>query len=162
MKKYSLEIQWAIIFMLMMLVWMVLERWAGLHDKYIYLHPYLTNLVAIPAISIFVLAIIDKKQSYYKGLMTYSQGFFTGLVITVIITVLSPITTYITLKLITPHFFINAINYAVFKGSMSFEQAEAYFNMKSYIFQSAIGSFIMGILTSAIIALFTKSKLEKK
>jgi hypothetical protein len=48
--KYKVEIKWGVIFFLMTLVWMFLEKIAGLHDQYIDKHPVYTNLIAIPAI----------------------------------------------------------------------------------------------------------------
>lgn len=158
MKKYSIEFQWAIIFVLMMLVWMVIERWFGLHDEHINLHQYFSNLVAIPAIAIYVMALIDKKQSYYKNEMNYKQGFISGLIITIIITILSPLTQYITSTYITPNYFVNVINYSVINDLMTFEEAEAYFNLKNYIYQTLMFTPVMGIVTTAIVAFFVKSK----
>ena len=71
MSKYKIEIKWAIIFLLMGLVWMVLEKAFGFHDVHIDKHPIYTNLVAIPAIAIFVFALLDKRKNYYNGSMTY-------------------------------------------------------------------------------------------
>ncbi|MFN8257850.1 MAG: hypothetical protein U0W24_19290 [Bacteroidales bacterium] len=61
MKSIKIEIKWAIIFSVVALLWMVLEKLCGLHDKYIDYHLYLTNLFAIPAIVTMVLALKDKK-----------------------------------------------------------------------------------------------------
>mgnify|MGYP001280577373 CR=1 FL=1 len=41
---------------------------------------------------------------------------------------------------------------------MTKEDANNLFNLESYIFQATIGALIMGIITSVIVALFTKSK----
>ncbi len=41
---------------------------------------------------------------------------------------------------------------------MTQPDAEAYFNLKSYMVQSLIGAAIMGIITSAVVALFTQTK----
>ncbi|MBK6799704.1 MAG: hypothetical protein IPG76_23775 [Acidobacteria bacterium] len=38
------ELKWGVIFSLVALLWLVLEFAVGLHDKYISMHPYLTNL----------------------------------------------------------------------------------------------------------------------
>ena len=54
MKNLKLELKWAIIFVIMSLAWMVLEKLCGLHGKYIDYHLYLTNLFAIPAIWVMV------------------------------------------------------------------------------------------------------------
>jgi hypothetical protein len=36
--------------------------------------------------------------------------------------------------------------------------AEAQFNLKSYIIQSTVGALVMGIVTTAIVAIFTRKK----
>ena len=71
---------------------------------------------------------------------------------------LSPLTQTITSLVITPEFFPNMIDYAVDKGKMSQPEAEAYFNLKSYIMQGLIGAPVMGLITTAIVAIFTRKK----
>ncbi|MBD3629527.1 DUF4199 domain-containing protein [Cyclobacterium sp.] len=158
MKKHQTEIKWGIIFGLMSLLWMVLERMAGLHDQYIEQHAIYTNFVAIPAIAIYVLGLLEKRKKYYGGSMTYGQGFKTGLIITLVVTLLTPLTIWLTLALITPDFLENARSYAVESGKMEQQAAEAYFSQGNYMIQSIVGAPIMGILTTAIVALFTRKK----
>lgn len=158
MGKYKIEIKWAIIFTVMGLLWMLLERITGLHSTNIDKHAIFTNFIAIPAIAIYVLALLDKRKNYYGGTMTYKQGFISGLIITGIVTLLSPLTQYITTTIITPNFFDNMIEYVVDEGTMTREAAENYFNTKSYIIQALIGAPVMGILTTAIVAFFTKKE----
>ena len=158
MKKIKIEIKWAIIFVVMTLIWMVLEKLVGLHDEHIDKHPIYTNFIAIPAIAIYVFALLDKRKNFYKGAMTYKQGFITGLIITAIVTVLSPLTQYITSTIITPEYFPNMINYSVETGKLTQEAAEEYFNLKNYLLQVIIGTPLMGILTTAIVAIFTRKK----
>jgi len=158
MKKIKIEIKWAIIFVVMTLIWMILEKLAGLHDEHIDKHPIYTNFIAIPAIAIYVFALLDKRKNFYKGEMTYKQGFITGLIITAIVTLLSPLTQYITSTIITPEYFPNMISYSVETGKLTQEAAEEYFNLKNYLLEVIIGTPIMGILTTAIVAIFTRKK----
>ncbi len=88
--------------------------------------------------------------------MTYHQGFLTGLIITLIVTVLSPLSQYVTSTFITPEYFPNAIEYSVHEGKMTQQAAEEYFSLKNYLVQGLIGAPVMGILTSSIVALFTR------
>ena len=162
MSKFKIEIKWAIIFCVMLLVWMFLERLAGLHSEHIDKHPIYTNFGALPAIAIFVFALLDKRKNYFHGAMTYKQGFVTGLIITLIVTVLSPLIQFITSTIISPDYFANAIKYSVGEGKMTQEAAENYFNMKSYIVQGLIGTPFMGLLTSAIVAIFIKRDAKAK
>jgi hypothetical protein len=158
MGKIKIEIKWAIIFTIMMLLWMLLEKIAGLHDQYIDKHMIYTNFVAIPAILIYVFALLDKRKNFYAGSLSYVQGLVSGLIITLIITILSPLSQYITIAFITPEYFPNVIEYSVKTGMMSQEDAEAYFNLNSYIKQAVIGSSLMGVVTSAIVAIFVRKK----
>jgi len=158
MGKYKIEIKWAFIFIGMMLLWMLLERLTGLHDQHIDKHMIYTNFVAIPSIIIYVFALLDKRKNFYNGKINYLQAFISGLVITFVVTVFTPLSQYITSTLITPDYFVNAIDYSVKNGMMTQEAAESYFNLSSYIKQSVIGAPIMGILTSAIVAIFVRKK----
>jgi hypothetical protein len=45
-------------------------------------------------------------------------------------------------------------------GHMTQEAAESYFNIRSYIIQGIVGAPVMGIVTSAVVAFFVKSKTE--
>lgn len=158
MHNLKIELKWATIFVGMSLLWMILEKLLGLHDKYIDKHAIFTNFIAIPAILIYVLALLDKRKNDYNGRMTYKQGVICGLIITAMVTVVSPITQYITTNIITPEYFPNVIKYSVNSGKLTQQDAENYFNLKSYIIQGLIGSPIMGIITTLIVAFFTKKK----
>lgn len=158
MKKIQIEIKWGILFVLMGLVWMVLERVAGLHDVYIEQHPVYTNLFAIPAIALYVFALLEKRKKDYGGIMNYKQGVISGLWITLVVTIFSPLSMYLTATIITPDFFTNAIEASVRLGEMSREEAEAYFSLKNYTIQSVMFAPVMGIVTSLIVAFFTKKE----
>ncbi len=158
MKNFGIEFKWAMIFIVALLIWMYLEKIVGLHDQHIAKHLIYTNLFAIVAIILYVLALRDKKQHYYKGNMTWTQGLIAGIVISIIVTIFSPLTQYIISTYITPDYFTNIINYSVENGKTTLQNAQAYFNLKSYMIQSAFGALAMGLVTSAIVAFFVKSK----
>ncbi len=156
MKKYAVEIKWALIFVAMSLAWMVMERALGWHDQHIDKHATYTNFIAIPAILIYVFALLEKRKKDYGGVMTWKQGFISGLIISLIVMVLSPLTQVITSTIITPDYFSNAIEHAVSTGKLEQAAAEKFFNLGSYIVQGLIGALIMGAITSAIVAIFTR------
>ena len=158
MKKFAIEIKWGIIFTLVALLWMVLEKQLGWHDELISKHAVYTNLFAIPAILVFVLAIFDKRKNYFHGKMTWLQGFLAGIGVTLVVAVLSPLSQYITTTMITPEYFPNVIAYSVENGKLSQEQAEKYFSLSNYIVQSIVGGVVMGVITSAIVAIFARKK----
>lgn len=159
MKSIKIEIKWAIIFSVVGLLWMVLEKLSGLHAEYIDYHLYLTNLFAIPAIVVMVMALKDKKKSFYDGQMDFKQGLISGVVLSVIIALLSPITQWITSFIITPEYFPNVIKRSVEIGYFkTTAEAEANFNYQNYAVQGAIGALVMGIITTAIAMFFIRTK----
>jgi len=160
MKNRTIEIKWGVIFILVSLAWMVMERALGWHDENIADHATYTNLFAIVAITIYVFALRDKKNNFYQGKMTYKQGFISGVILTLVVTIVTPLSQYITSTIITPNYFTNMINYSVETQGFTQEEAEEYFNLQNYIIQSTIFALIVGIITSAVVAIFIKSKKE--
>jgi hypothetical protein len=162
MKNIKIEIKWSIIFSIMVLLWMVLEKLCGLHGKYIDYHLYLTNLFAIPAIIVMVMALKDKKKNFYDGQMNYKQGLISGIILSVIIALLSPLTQWVTSFVITPEYFPNVIKRSVEIGYFkTTAEAEANFNYQNYAIQGAIGALVMGIVTTVIAMIFIRTKKTK-
>jgi len=162
MKNYIIEIKWAVIFSVVILLWMLLEKISGLHSTHIDKHMYLTNLFAIPAILIYVFALKDKKKNFYNDKISYKQGIISGFVLSILITLISPLTQWITSYIITPEYFTNVIKYSLETGyHSSLEEAEAYFSYKNYVVQGAFGALIMGIVTSLIVMIFLRTKKKQ-
>lgn len=161
MDKITIEIKWGVIFTLLALLWMVFEKAMGWHDLYIDKHAIYTNFFGIIAVLVYFLAIREKKRNFYNGEMTWRQGFVAGLILTIVVTVLAPLSQFITSTYITPDYFNNVIAYSVETKVMNQEQAEAYFNLKSYIIQATFGALVMGVVTAAAIAWILKTKKEK-
>lgn len=158
MKKFGIEIKWGIIFSIILLLWMQMEKMLGWHDELIEKHAIYTNFFAVVAVIVYVVALLDKRKNYYHGKMTWLQGFLSGLLIAVVVAILSPLTQYITSTIITPEYFPNVIEASVGSGKMTQEQAENYFSLRNYMIQSAVGAIIMGAVTSAIVAIFVRKK----
>jgi len=155
--KLKTEIQWAIIFSIMTLVWMGMEKMVGLHDLYISKHAIYTNFYALPSIAIYVIALLAKRKTDYEGKITYKQAFLSGMILTLIITILSPITQALTSLVISPQYFANAIEYAVGKEIMTAADASNYFSLKNYIILGLTGAPIMGTVTTAVVSLFVRN-----
>lgn len=153
--KFKTEIKYAIGFFLMTLTWMALERLIGLHSTHIDKHATYTNLYAIPSVIIYVLALIETRKNN-NGIITYSQAFKSGMIMTLFITLLSPVSQYISSTYITPHYFENVINYTVSNGLMTKEAAMSEFNLSNYLLYSIIGALVMGTLTTAVVSLVIK------
>jgi len=158
MFKIKTEFKWTIIFILMSMLWIYLEKVTGLHHEYIEYHPIYTNLYAIPAILIYVFALREKKQKFFNGKMTYKNAFISGLILTLMISLLSPLSTYASVEYISPDFFTNAIEKSVELEMMTRPEALDYFNTQNYMLQSLMFGPVFGIVTTAIVSIFVRSK----
>lgn len=162
MNAYKTEVIWGLKFVAVQLLWMVIEKTFGLHDVHIDKHIYLTNLFAILAITVYVFALREKRDKDLGGSITFAQAFKSGIIITLVVTILAPATQWITTTIITPDYFTNAIAHSVETGfHASLAEAEGYFNLKNYVVQSTIGAFIMGVITSFIVGFLIRSKTPK-
>jgi len=151
--QYTLELKWALIYSLVFLLWMIAERLTGLHDTYIYLHPMITALFVIPAISVYAFGLADYKKDLFYHRISLGKGFLFGMRLTLAITLLSPFMQLIVSNVITPDFFKNAIEYTVTHGMKTRAEAESYFNLNSYLGMSVFGSLAMGIVAAFLVAL---------
>ena len=158
MKKFAIEIRWGIQFSSITLVWMIFEKSMGWHDALISNQTKYTNLFALVAIGLYFIALAEKKKNYYKGSMDWKQGFISGMLLSTVIAILSPMVQSITYTYITPNYFEKIIEYRVAHQFQTQSQAEMYFNLKSFTIQAIFGSFSFGVLTSAIVALLLKTK----
>ncbi|MBK9272331.1 MAG: DUF4199 domain-containing protein [Saprospiraceae bacterium] len=163
MEKIEIELKWAFIFFLASLLWMVLEKVSGLHGERIGLHPYLSMLFMIPAVWIYVLALKEKNTKYFGGSMDFKSGMTSGMIISIILTLLAPLTQWIAAEFISPEYFSNVIEYSVKEGHYStVEEAKSYFNLKSYIWQSMVGALISGTLISIVVVYFLRRNSQAK
>jgi len=158
MAKFGIEVKWGFIFLCFTLVWMLAEKLLGLHSTHIDKHAFYTNFFIIPVILIYILALLEKRNNYFSGSISWSQGAKSGIVLSMVITFLSPLSQVIIHKIISPEYFSNVIKFAIDTGSLSQPDSESYFSLKSYIVQSMFGSFVVGIFLSLGISLFIKSK----
>jgi hypothetical protein len=157
MKKIQHELIWGIYFTMMMISWMDIEKIGGFHDTRIELHPFFTNLVMIPAIAIYVMAI-RKKRLQLGGRISYKQAFISGAIMTFFVTLFTPLVIYVSVTWISPDFFKNMIRFATENKLMTNTAAIEYFNLKSYMIQSVIATPFMGFITTAIVAIFSSRK----
>ncbi len=158
MKKIYIELKWAVIFTITMLSWMLLEKTLGWHEEQIANHQWLTLLFAPFAILMYLLEMREKRRRVYNGKMTWLQGFISGVILSVFVALLSPLAQYITHEFITPKYFNNVIEYSVTNDLMTRTKANEYFNINSYMWQSAFGALGFGIATAAIVAIFVRKK----
>ena len=158
MRNFLIELKWGVGFFLSGLLWVSLEKSLGWHDRLLEQHATYTLFYAPIAILIYVLALRDKRKNSYLGTMNYVQGFVSGLVVTLIVVLLTPVSQYITYELISPAYFSNSIDLSVEKKWRSLAEAQEYFSLKNHITQNLLFATAMGVMTSAVVALFLRSK----
>lgn len=158
MKKFKIEIKWAVIMSIIFLAWMTLEKQLGFHDEKIKWQMFFTMLIIFPNFILYYLALKDKKVNFYKGEMNWRQGFISGVVISFVVVIFSPITQYITHEFITPNYFDKLIALSVESKRLTLEEAKSYFNLTAYIWQSISGGLSFGVVIGAIVAYILKTK----
>lgn len=161
MKKFTIEFRWAIQYSLLSLVWLIVEKSFGLHDDRIAQQAIYTNLFAFVGVTVYYLALRDKKKNYYAGRMDWKQGTVSGIALTFLITALVPLVQYVGYNYISPTFFEHMITYAVQSKHMKPAQAEMFFNLNSYTIMGIFNALSMGVITAAVVALLLKTKPEK-
>jgi hypothetical protein len=162
MKNYSIEIKWTLRFILLVLAWAIGEKFIGLHDQHIDKYALYTNLFALPAFLFYYLGLKEKKRYVYDNKMSWTQGFVSGLVISFFIALLMPIAQFVIYKSITPHFFDTIIDYKtkspLLTRHITLNDAQSYFNLKSYMIQGVFNGLSMGVITGAIVSLLLRTK----
>jgi hypothetical protein len=161
MSQYRIEIKWAIINAVVSMLWFLGERIAGFHGKYLSEQANISLLLFFPIIIIYFLGCIDKKRNFYKGDMTYLQGFLFGLRLTVYILILTPFTQFISSYVISPDFFNRMIDYSVQAGSLTMDQAKRQFSYGNFLFISILSEIITGVPIAAFVPIWTKSAKER-
>ncbi|SIO01721.1 DUF4199 domain-containing protein [Chitinophaga niabensis] len=155
MNKYKTEVKWALIFSAMAIAWAFIGKLSGMTDSRIDKLQLFNSLVLIPGFIIYLLALLDKKK---QGPQTYKQGLISGLVLTLFVTILGTLTTFISTRLISPELFPNIIRYMVNTGQMSPEQAAQQFNLSTFIITGLIAGPVTGLIFSLVAAAFTRRK----
>jgi hypothetical protein len=160
MKKFATEIKWGIRYAFLWILWLFIEKSSGYYEAKISDHALYSALFTFVTLFVYFVALKEKKNTFFKGEMTWKQGCITGIFLTVVMTVLTPFCQIIFHKAIAPEFFPNMIAYSMSNGN-SRETAENYFSLSNYILQSAFGTLSLGVVLSAVVALFLQTKVNK-
>jgi len=161
MKNYIIEIRWAFIFTITAILWAGIEKLMGMHDSNIGTQPVFSFLFAIPAIAVYFLALLEKKQKTYNGNMSWKEGVVSGFVMSLFVAVLSPIAQWAIYTQISPEFFAKAVKFYTNRHILTEERALEAFNIQAYMKKSITESLSMGVITSALVALIVKTKTPK-
>ncbi|MDX2033082.1 MAG: DUF4199 domain-containing protein [Blastocatellia bacterium] len=157
----GMELKWGLLFSLSTLVWALIEKLGGFHDARLEQHPWFSMLFMIPAVAIYYFAVRNKRASQ-GGTIDFKQIFMFGLAVSVIVAVLSPLLQWVTHRVISPNYFANIIQLSVSTGRMTQQQAEAFFNLNSYIIQSSIFALVAGVVTTLVLAALMQTRGAQK
>jgi len=152
------EIKFGVFFSIAQLVWLLIEFLFGVQTTFIQLHHVITNFFAVPAIIIMTYAILAKRAEL-GGEITFLKALVTGILVSTVVAVLTPVVLFIFHNFINPHFFTDFQNYSVKMNKMQPQEAKEYFNIYSYILQGIFGALIMGTITSLVVAAVIKKKV---
>lgn len=158
MKKFAYEFKWAAIFTACSVIWTAFEKSMGWHDEFIARQNSYSMIFGFVAVTLYFLALSDKKKNHYDGRINWVQGFLSGMVLTVMIAALMPLALYASLTTVSPDFLANMKAHALSKGLMTPEIADTFYNLNSYITYSVFFALSTGVVTSAVVALLVRSK----
>ena len=143
--------------MVISLAWKGMENRMGLHGPRIDEQARYTYIFGGVALLLYILALRDKRDNFYNGFMSWQQGFVSGVIISVIIALFSPLSQLIVHKIIAPSYFRNAIEHGVSRGGNE-EFLIQYFSLRTKIIQSFMESLSLGIVASAAVAYFVRKR----
>lgn len=158
MKKIYIEVKWAVIFSIALLCWILLEKTMGWQDDRIADLWWLTLLFGPFAVLLYLLALREKRRRVYEGKITWTQGFISGLAISVFVALLSPLTEYVAYNFFTPDNFNTIAESSVTNNLIANTKINNVFNINNYHWQSAFGLFSFGVINTVITAFFVRKK----
>jgi len=154
----KIEIRYAVLMSLLMLLWLSLEFMVGLQDTYIQYHPYVTMFALIIPIVCSRMVLRDKLEQL-NGKIDFKQGLKTGIMVVVFAALLSIPVQLAFHFLINPDFFDDMRAYSINRAMMlgldvakAKVDAIAYFNLLSYLLQSFFGTLIFGSIIATVMA----------
>lgn len=160
-KLFRIEFKWAFILFFIQLFWFALERALGLHGENIHNYFYVSQLIAIAYAIIYYLALKEKRKKVYKGFMLYDQALATGLRLTFAILILTPISHFLLIYIISPNYLSSMKALSIARHEFDLAGASKHYSIIGSLIQSIVYYAIIGILTSLVISLFTYKKTKQ-
>lgn len=154
------EIKFAILYVLASFIWSCIEYLTGLESTHINLHPYfVTPFYILLTAVIYVLAVREKRASL-GGRITFSKAVVTGIILSLLILVLNPISFYVFNTFINPDFFKDFAQYKIHTENMTKESADAYYNFNNLLIRGSLYRCVMGIVATFLTSWFSKKNIS--
>jgi len=168
--NFKSEIRTGILLSLGLFLWLLLEFFLGFHTTRIDYHPFITWLCIVIPIAGIYWSMKVKRDRDYAGKITFIQALKSGLVVTAIMSLISPIMVFVYVSAINPLFFstmlahskvmIEGLNISIVDKEKMIEESTRNFSASSYIMQSFFGSLIMGTVLSLLTAALMKRETQ--
>lgn len=161
MKKFAIEIKWAVLITLAIIASAIVEKEMGLYEKPDFSYYVLSTLCFAPiGLLCYVLFYREKKKTHFNGQMTWRQGFFAGMMLTAIIAVLVPIQKNAIHRVIAPELFENTIAQMTANGKRTKAEAEELMNLSSSIYNGIQLVLSSGVVASAALSMLFRTKTK--
>lgn len=158
MNNIGIQLKWAAIITAFACLWAAMEKALGYHDDF-------SNIIVTAFFYYIILtflwafAFIDKKKSLGKdAVWEFKNALKYGLLLTALLTILSPISQYIIYESISPDYFNNVIKHQLESGNHTKEDLELIHNINFSIRQGVMNSLSLGVIYSALYAWVFKTK----
>ncbi len=151
------EWKWALIFILVQTLWFLLGKLMGFHGEELDNYTLWNNLFALPAIAMVWMGLREKKHRDYGGIMSYGQGLSSGFYLSLFVGLFSLLATWIFFSLVSPGLLDNLKN-QMWEQTPSGNVPELMFSIVWFALISFFNSLIMGLITSAVLMLFLRSR----
>ena len=161
---FKIALKYGVLIVVFIFIWVSLEYFVGLHTDYIQYHPIATLLsLIIPLVLLYY--AMRESQKKFEGNFNYIESFKTGVIVTFVVAILSPLTQWLFHAVVFPGYFDSMRAYteahALAQGIdpvVAREEAVGEFNMASYLMRTFLGALVAGVVMSAILALFVRDK----
>ena len=147
----------AISYFFIFIVWKACEKLMGFHDDKINLYPVVSDLIIIPLVLLYAIGF-KKHRISLGGKITFINGIGFGLMATLFIVALTPMSVWIFDQFINPNFYTSMIQYQVKNHLSTLEIAKQSFNHDNFKQSCIIGNASTGILLSVILAFISSKK----
>lgn len=158
MKKFAIEFRWGITYFLAYTLWLMMEKSLGFHGEKIMYQPVFHLLFFFVALGLYGLMLRDKKKNYFKNELNWRDGFFSGLMYTFIIAMLSVMSMVTFHEWLSPNFLEDMKNLVVSQGQLDEEQATEFFSFSKTLSQHIYMILSQGAILSAMWSFFLKTK----
>ncbi len=153
-------------------LWLLLEFFLGFHTTRIDYQPFITWLsIVIPIVGIYW-AMKAKRDRYYAGRISFIQALKTGLIITVVMSIVSPLLSFMYVSVINPLYLstmlahnrmmLDGLNISPADKDGMLQELIQQFSLSAYLLKSILIAAISGTLLSIITAAVMNRNTSEK